>query len=76
VDSSDLTPEQAERLKVIVGRQLRFLNRMVGRMQQQQFPVDGPAAAALTPRPPSERRPAYNMRAVHLSPESPDGKSP
>ena len=42
MDSSDLTPEQAERLKVIVGRQLRFLNRMVGRMQQRQFPVDDP----------------------------------
>jgi len=42
VDSTDLTPEQAERLKAIVGRQLRFLNRMVGRMQQRQFPVDDP----------------------------------
>jgi hypothetical protein len=40
VTSDDLTPDQAEALKAIVGRQLRFLNRMVGRMQQRQFPVD------------------------------------
>ena len=42
MDSTDITPEQAERLKSIVGRQLRFLNRMIGRMQQRQFPVDDP----------------------------------
>jgi hypothetical protein len=42
VDSSDMTPEQAERLKAVVSRQLRFLNRMVGRMQQRQFPLDDP----------------------------------
>ena len=46
MDSSDITPEQAERLKAIVGRQLRFLNRMVSSMQQRQFPVDDPVWVA------------------------------
>jgi hypothetical protein len=42
VTSDDLTPDQAERLKDVVGRQLRFLNRLVARMQQRQFPTDDP----------------------------------
>ena len=42
MDSSDLTPQQVERLKAVVGRQLRFLNRMVARMQQRQYPLDDP----------------------------------
>jgi hypothetical protein len=40
VDSRDLTPEQVEKLKATVGRQLRFLNRLVARMQQRQFSVE------------------------------------
>jgi len=49
VTSDDLTPGQAERLKATLGRHLRFLNRLCGRMQQLQFPLDDPlwqAAAA------------------------------
>ena len=42
VTSKDLTPEQSERLKQILGRQLRFLNKLVARMQQLQYPLDDP----------------------------------
>jgi len=37
-----MTPEQSERLKEILGRQLRFLNKLVARMQQLQYPLDDP----------------------------------
>ena len=40
--SKDMTPEQSERLKEILARHLRFLNRLVGRMQQLQYPLDDP----------------------------------
>ena len=40
MSSDDLTPDQAEALKAIVGRQLRYLNRLVAKMQLRQFPVD------------------------------------
>ncbi len=42
MNSDDLTPAQAERLKAVLGRHLRFLNRLVTRMQQLQFPLDDP----------------------------------
>lgn len=40
VDSSDLTPEQVERLRATVGRQLRFLNKLCARMQKLRWPVE------------------------------------
>lgn len=40
--SSDITPEQAERLKAIVARKLRFLNRLQERMNRLTFPTDDP----------------------------------
>jgi len=48
VNSDDLTPEQAERLKAVASRYLRFLNRLCGRMQQLQFPLDDPLWLAAT----------------------------
>ena len=40
--SDDLTPEQAEALKALVARQLRFLNRLQERMNHLRFPTDDP----------------------------------
>lgn len=42
MNCKDLTPQQAERLKTVVARELRFLNRLCARMQQLQFPLDDP----------------------------------
>lgn len=51
MDSGELTAEQAERLKQVLGRHLRFLNRLVERMQQRQFPLEDPLwIAAVTAR--------------------------
>ena len=40
--SDDLTPQQAEALKAILGRHLRFLNRLQERMNQRKFATDDP----------------------------------
>lgn len=51
MDSRDLSIEQVKRLHDLVGRQLRFLNRLCERMDQLQFPPDDPLyRAALTAR--------------------------
>jgi hypothetical protein len=39
---ADLKPEQVERLAAIVGRELRFLNRLCDRMNRLGFPPDDP----------------------------------
>jgi hypothetical protein len=41
VQSSDLSPKQAEALRVRVARQLRFLNRLCERMTRLGFPPAG-----------------------------------
>lgn len=46
MDSSYLTPVQVERLRAIVGRDLRFLNRLCARMQRLAFPLDDPLCQA------------------------------
>lgn len=48
MDSSYLTSEQVERLRAIVGRDLRFLNRLCARMQRLAFPLDDPLCQAAT----------------------------
>lgn len=42
MDSSDLTSEQAERIRTSVARNLRYLNSLCSRMQKLGFPVDDP----------------------------------
>lgn len=42
MDSSDLTPEQAMRLRATLGRSLRYLNRLCARTQRLGFPLDDP----------------------------------
>lgn len=44
--SADLTPEQAQRLRLAIARQLRYLNRLCGRLQSLRFPVEDPLCAA------------------------------
>lgn len=48
--SNDLKPQQASQLRQILARQLRFLNKLVDRMNALGFPPDDPlmrdAAAA------------------------------
>jgi hypothetical protein len=46
--SSMLTTEQATKLRAIVSRDLRFLNRLCDRMQRLQFPPADPLYAAAT----------------------------
>jgi hypothetical protein len=46
VDSTYLNSEQVERLRAIVGRDLRFLNRLCARMQRLAFPLDDPLCQA------------------------------
>lgn len=46
MDSGQLTPEQANRLRETVARHLRFLNKLCGRMQQLGFPLDDPLCRA------------------------------
>jgi hypothetical protein len=43
VDSSNLHPEQVERLVAAVGRQRDYLDALAKRMGQRKFPVDDPA---------------------------------
>jgi hypothetical protein len=51
VRSSDLTPEQAEKLKNQIGQRLHFLNRLVDRMTRRGFePTEDLYAAALRSR--------------------------
>jgi hypothetical protein len=51
VDSSNFKPEQIERLRAVISRQLNNLNRLCGRMQQRHWPVDDPLSrAAITAR--------------------------
>jgi hypothetical protein len=40
VDSSHLTPDQVARLRLTLGRELRYLNNLCGRMQTLRFPPD------------------------------------
>lgn len=46
MDSSNLTPEQADQLRQVIGRQLRYLNKLCGRMQIKGWPLDDPICAA------------------------------
>lgn len=38
--SDDLSPEQARQVNEVAGRQLRYVNRLVRRMEQLRFPPD------------------------------------
>jgi hypothetical protein len=42
VDSSLLKAEQIEAMVRVFGRHLRYLNKLVGRMQKLRFPDDDP----------------------------------
>jgi len=46
VDASHLQPEQIARLRGVVARDLRFLNKLCSRMQSLRFPVDDPVCTA------------------------------
>jgi hypothetical protein len=47
VDSSNLHPEQVERLVAAVGRQRDYLDALAKRMGQRKFPVDDPVCRAV-----------------------------
>ncbi len=40
MDSSHLTTEQIARLRAVLGRELRYLNNLCGRMQALRFPPE------------------------------------
>jgi hypothetical protein len=42
VDSSNLTPEQLLKVRASIGRQLRYLNRLLERMTRRGFPGNDP----------------------------------
>jgi hypothetical protein len=42
MDSRQLKAEQIQKLAAVLGRQLRYLNRLCVRMQRLSFPVDDP----------------------------------
>jgi hypothetical protein len=42
VDSTHLTRQQAEKLAANLGRMLRYVNKLCGRMQQLRFPLEDP----------------------------------
>lgn len=44
MDSRKLEAQQVERLAAVLGRQLRYLNRLCTRMQRLSFPVEDPLA--------------------------------
>ncbi|HWE01891.1 MAG TPA: hypothetical protein VG326_05725 [Tepidisphaeraceae bacterium] len=46
MNSSHLHPEQVVRLRAAVGRELRYLNNLCGRMQTLRFPPDDPLCRA------------------------------
>ena len=46
MDSNDLTPAQANRLREILGRNLRFVARLCQRMERLGFPADDPLYVA------------------------------
>lgn len=46
VTSSDLTTAQAEKIKAVVGRQLRYLNNLCARIDRLQWPVNDPLRLA------------------------------
>ena len=46
MDSTDLSAQQAKRLRETIARHLRFLNKLCGRMQQLGFPLDDPLCRA------------------------------
>lgn len=51
MDSDHLTNEQVDKLRDAIGRQLRYLNKLCGRVQRLGFPLDDPLCfAALAAR--------------------------
>jgi len=45
MDSRSLKRAQVEQLSAVLGRQLRYLNKLCVRMQRLNFPADDPLAA-------------------------------
>jgi len=74
MDSNDLTPAQATRLREILGRNLRFVAKLCQRMERLGFPADDPLyqAAGKAQRALQE----LHVRAHYCSCTSGVGKTP